>query len=67
MANAQLGLSVSHWEGFNLPLAEMQQLRKPVLVLNIGAHPEVVADARQLCADEHDMAARHCGCLRATC
>ncbi|QOH70753.1 glycosyltransferase family 4 protein [Pseudomonas juntendi] len=58
MANAQLGLSVSHWEGFNLPLAEMQQLRKPVLVLNIGAHPEVVADARQLCADEHDMAAK---------
>ncbi|WP_047933329.1 glycosyltransferase family 4 protein [Pseudomonas putida] len=55
MANAQLGLSVSHWEGFNLPLAEMQQLRKPVLVLNIGAHPEVVADPRQLCTDEQDM------------
>lgn len=56
MASAQLGLSVSHWEGFNLPLAEMQQLRKPVLVLNIGAHPEVVADPRQLCVDEQEMA-----------
>ena len=56
MANAQLGLSVSRWEGFNLPLAEMQQLRKPVLVLNIGAHPEVVADPRQLCANEQEMA-----------
>jgi len=55
MANAQLGISVSHWEGFNLPLAEMQQLRKPVLVLNIGAHPEVVADDRQLCSDEHEI------------
>ncbi|MGJ7548706.1 glycosyltransferase family 4 protein [Pseudomonas alloputida] len=55
MASAQLGISVSHWEGFNLPLAEMQQLRKPVLVLNIGAHPEVVADARQLCSDETEI------------
>lgn len=58
MANAQLGISVSHWEGFNLPLAEMQQLRKPVLVLDIGAHPEVVADEQQLCVDEGDIAAK---------
>lgn len=56
MANAQLGISVSHWEGFNLPLAEMQQLRKPVLVLNIGAHSEVVADPQQLCRDESEIA-----------
>jgi len=55
MASAQLGISVSRWEGFNLPLAEMQQLRKPVLVLNIGAHPEVVADPQQLCSDEPDI------------
>lgn len=55
MASAQLGISVSHWEGFNLPLAEMLQLRKPVLVLNIGAHPEVVADPQQLCSDEQDI------------
>jgi glycosyltransferase involved in cell wall biosynthesis len=34
----------------------MQQLRKPVLVLNIGAHPEVVADEQQLCRDENDIA-----------
>ena len=56
MASAQLGISVSRWEGFNLPLAEMQQLRKPVLVLDIGAHPEVVADEQQLCSDETDIA-----------
>src|SRR5690606_12451152 len=58
MNDARLGLSVSRWEGFNLPLAEMQHLRKPVLVLDIGAHPEVVADAEQLCRDEADMAAK---------
>jgi glycosyltransferase involved in cell wall biosynthesis len=58
MANADLGISVSRWEGFNLPLAEMQQLRRPVLVLNIGAHPEVVATPLQLCNDESDIAAK---------
>lgn len=58
MANADLGISVSRWEGFNLPLAEMQQLRRPVLVLNIGAHPEVVATPLQLCSDENDIAAK---------
>jgi glycosyltransferase involved in cell wall biosynthesis len=58
MANADLGISVSRWEGFNLPLAEMQQLRRPVLVLNIGAHPEVVATPLQLCSDESDIAAK---------
>lgn len=58
MANADLGISVSRWEGFNLPLAEMQQLRRPVLVLNIGAHPEVVATPLQLCSDESDIATK---------
>lgn len=58
MARADLGISVSRWEGFNLPLAEMQQLRKPVLVLDIGAHPEVVAAPEQLCRDEQDIAAK---------
>jgi len=58
MASADLGISVSRWEGFNLPLAEMQQLRRPVLVLNIGAHPEVVATPLQLCRDENDIAAK---------
>ncbi|MFG0463887.1 glycosyltransferase family 4 protein [Pseudomonas putida] len=56
MANADLGVSVSRWEGFNLPLAEMQQLRKPVLVLDIGAHPEVAAAPEQRCRDEQEIA-----------
>lgn len=56
MAQADLGISVSRWEGFNLPLAEMQQLDKPVLVLNIGAHPEVVAHPDQLCENETQIA-----------
>lgn len=55
MAEADLGLSVSLWEGFNLPLAEMQQLGKPVLVFDIGAHPEVAAHPWQLCRDPEEM------------
>ena len=39
-----IGLSPTLWEGFNLPLAEMQWLGKPVFAYDIGAHPEVVAD-----------------------
>ena len=44
MQLSEIGLSLTLWEGFNLPLAEMQWLGKPVLAFNIGAHPEVVAD-----------------------
>ena len=44
MALSDMGLSLTRWEGFNLPLAEMQWLGKPVLAYNIGAHPEVVAE-----------------------
>ncbi|WP_278361542.1 glycosyltransferase family 4 protein [Stutzerimonas kunmingensis] len=58
MADSVLGLSVSRWEGFNLPLAEMQQLGRPVLVLDLGAHPEVVASAEQLCRDETELATK---------
>lgn len=58
MSEAQLGVSVSRWEGFNLPLAEMQQLGRPVLVLDLGAHPEVVAAPEQLCRDESELAAK---------
>ncbi|WP_312976169.1 glycosyltransferase family 4 protein [Stutzerimonas nitrititolerans] len=58
MSKAQLGVSVSRWEGFNLPLAEMQHLGRPVLVLDLGAHPEVVATPDQLCRDEGELAAK---------
>jgi len=44
MALSDIGLSLTRWEGFNLPLAEMQWLGKPVLAYNIGAHPEVAAE-----------------------
>lgn len=56
MASVDLGVSVSTWEGFNLPLAEMQWLGRPALVLDGGAHPEVVADAWYLCRDLEQMA-----------
>ncbi len=58
MSQASLGVSLSHWEGFNLPLAEMQQLGRPVLVLDLAAHPEVVATPEQLCRDEAELAAK---------
>ena len=38
------GLSVSLWEGFNLPLVELLRARVPAFALTAGAHPEVVPD-----------------------
>ncbi len=58
MARADLGLSVSLWEGFNLPLAEMQRLYRPVLAYRLGAHPEVAAHPDQLCDTAEQMAER---------
>lgn len=52
------GVSFSTWEGFNLPLAEMQQAGRPAFVLAIGAHPEVVADPLVMCLDGQEMAER---------
>jgi glycosyltransferase involved in cell wall biosynthesis len=56
MAAVDLGVSVSRWEGFNLPLAEMQWLGRPVLAFDLGAHPEVIADSWYLCRDLSEMA-----------
>lgn len=36
-------VTASRWEGFDLPLVEAQSFGKPVVALNIGAHPEVAA------------------------
>lgn len=58
MARADLGVSVSLWEGFNLPLAEMQRLYRPVLAYRLGAHPEVAAHPDQLCDGAEQMAER---------
>jgi glycosyltransferase involved in cell wall biosynthesis len=55
MKRSALGISVSLWEGFNLPLAEMQWLGKPALAFAIGAHPEVVVDPWFLCASREEM------------
>lgn len=56
MKTVDLGISVSLWEGFNLPIAEMQWLGVPVLAFNVGAHPEVVAMPWLLCRDTDEMA-----------
>jgi glycosyltransferase involved in cell wall biosynthesis len=58
MKAADLGMSFSLWEGFNLPLAEMQWLGRPALVFNLGAHSEVVADPWYLCRDIDEMSTK---------
>ncbi len=58
MDSVDLGVSISTWEGFNLPLVEMQWLDKPVLAFDVGAHREVIVDSWYLCDDIHDMGAK---------
>ncbi|MFC3771472.1 glycosyltransferase [Paenibacillus sp. GCM10012303] len=55
MMLADLGVSFSKWEGFNLPLTEMQWLDSPVLAFNVAAHPEVIVDPIFLCENMNDM------------
>jgi glycosyltransferase involved in cell wall biosynthesis len=64
MQRCNLGLTLSLWEGFNLPLAEMQSLGRPVLAFNVAAHPEVVADPWFLCASSTEMARKAVRILR---
>jgi glycosyltransferase involved in cell wall biosynthesis len=52
------GISVSLWEGFNLPVAELQHEEKQVFAFKLAAHPEVVVSPEQLCADVEEMAAK---------
>lgn len=63
MKNVDLGISTSLWEGFNLPLAEMQWLNVPVLVFNKGAHPEVVIHSWYLCNNDEEMVTKACEIL----
>ena len=58
MRQVDLGVSVSLWEGFNLPIVEMQNIGKPVLAFNLAAHPEVIAHPWLLCTDQDDMIMR---------
>lgn len=41
---ADVFLSTSRWEGFNLPLVEAQHQGTPVVAYDLCAHPEVVVD-----------------------
>jgi glycosyltransferase involved in cell wall biosynthesis len=63
MRGVDLGISPSLWEGFNLPLAEMQWQNRPALVFDLAAHPEVVAHPFYLCRDVAQMAAKACELL----
>lgn len=58
MLAADAGISMSLWEGFNLPLAEMQWLERPALAFSLAAHPEVVVHPWYLCIDPAEMAAK---------
>ena len=59
-----LGLSLSRWEGFNLPLAEMQWSARPALAFNVGANPEVVAHPWLLAESETEMIGKAKALLR---
>lgn len=56
MEECDLGFSPTLWEGFDLPLGEMQYLGKHMYVFDIGAHPEVVMHPYFLCRSNEDMA-----------
>lgn len=56
MELADAGILPSRWEGFDLPLGEMQYLGRPMFVLDIGAHPEVAVHPWFLCKDMREMA-----------
>ena len=56
MELSDVGVSPTLWEGFDLPLGELQYLNRPMFVLDVGAHPEVICDPAFLCKDLEDMA-----------
>jgi glycosyltransferase involved in cell wall biosynthesis len=58
MAWVDVGISLSRWEGFNLPLVEMQSLNKPALAFNVAAHPEVILHDWFLCETIIEMATK---------
>lgn len=58
MRLSSAGISTSLWEGFNLPIAEMQWLDRPALAFNLGGHPEVIAEPWLLCENVAEMAAK---------
>ena len=45
---ADLYITTSYWESFNLPLAEAQACEKPAVVFDIGPHKEILDDNGKL-------------------
>lgn len=60
MKYSDLGFSTSLWEGFDLPLGEMQFLNKHMYVFQAGAHAEVVADSFFCCQTNEEMSDKIC-------
>jgi glycosyltransferase involved in cell wall biosynthesis len=65
MRSVDVGVSVSLWEGFNLPVAELQWVGTPTLAFNLAAHPEVIASPWCLCENAEDMASKAVAILSA--
>lgn len=65
MSGADLTISPSEWEGYNLPLLEAQWIGKPCLVKDVAAHPEVVWSKALLCEDRFDLCGKTLARLRA--
>lgn len=63
MKCVDLGISVSLWEGFNLPLVEMQWLDRPALAFDLAAHPEVILHPWYLCKNNEEMGKKACEIL----
>lgn len=63
MQNVDLGVVPTLWEGFDLPLGEMQYYHGKVLVFNVGAHPEVVLHPWYLCNNLSEMVEKAIICL----
>ena len=66
MRQSDLGVSLSRWEGFNLPLAEMQWLDRPALAFDLAAHPEVILHPWFLCSDFAEMVGKSVAILSGT-
>jgi hypothetical protein len=66
MANAQLGISVSHWEALTCPWRKCSSCASRCWCSISARTREVVAD-QQLCRDENDIAEKPCACLPVSC
>jgi len=58
-----VGVSATRWEGFNLPLAELQHAGRPVVAYRVGAHPEVVGPGSRLVEAQGDFVDAVCSLL----